>query len=384
MKYIVLLCDGLADRPIKELGNKTILQAANVPNINKCAKEGQCGYIHSTPEGMNPGSDICNLSIFGYNPKLYYTGRSPLEAMSMGIDLGPNDMAFRCNMVTIKDNVMESFTAHHINESYVTNIINKLNQEFACEPIEFYKGVSYRNLMVMRNVNINPKLIPPHDISDKDVTNYLPSGDGSDKLNEIMNRAKQFVFNGSIDTAEATGIWLWGEGSKPSLPSFESKFGLKGTVISAVDLVRGIGVCANMDITQVPNITGFTDTNFKGKAEYAINALKDHDYVFIHVEATDEAGHLGSVEEKLKAIELIDSEMMPIITEGLKEYGDYRLLITPDHATPIELKTHSNEKIPAVLWGSDIEADSNETYSEYLEPSFDLIDGYKIGELFLK
>lgn len=383
MKYIVLLCDGLADRPIKELGDKTILQAANIPNINNCAKEGMCGYIHSTPEGMNPGSDICNLSIFGYNPKLYYTGRSPLEAMSMGIDLGPNDMAFRCNMVTIKDNIMESFTAHHINESYVTNIIDKLNEEFKGEGIEFYKGVSYRNLMVIRNINIKPELTPPHDISDKEISDYLPKGEGSEKLQEIMDRAKKAAFDGSIDIDKATNIWLWGEGSRPSLPSYEKEFGLKGAVISAVDLVRGIGVCAGMDIIKVPNITGFTDTNFKGKAEYAVNALKDHDYVFIHVEAPDEAGHLGSVEEKLKAIELIDSQMMPIITKGLKEYGEYRLLITPDHATPIELKTHSAEKIPAVLWGTNINADSNEAYTEYLNPSFDLEDGYKISELFL-
>lgn len=193
------------------------------------------------------------------------------------------------------------------------------------------------------------------------------------------------MFNGIIDTGKATNIWLWGQGRKPALPAFIDEYKLKGAVISAVDLIRGIGVCANMDIIKVPNITGFTDTNFKGKAEYAVNALKEYDYVFIHIEAPDEAGHLGSIEEKLKAIQLIDSCMMPIILDGLKQYNDYRLLITPDHATPIELKTHSSEKIPAIIFGSDIQPDANMKYSEHLKsPSFDLKEGYKIAELFIK
>ena len=227
--------------------------------------------------------------------------------------------------------------------------------------------------------------IPPHDISDKDTTSYAPKGSGAEKLIEIMKRAKEKVFNGSIDTGKATNIWLWGQGKKPALPAFIDEYKVKGAVISAVDLIRGIGVCADMDIIKVPGITGFTDTNFKGKAEYAVNALKDYDYVFIHVEAPDEAGHLGSVEEKIKAIELIDSQMMPVILEGLKQYGEYRLLITPDHATPIELKTHSSEKIPAIIFGSDIKADDNKTYTEHIKsPSFDLKEGYKIAELFIK
>ena len=385
MKYIVLLCDGLADRPLKELDNKTIIEYANIPNIHKTAEHGICGYIHTTPEGMAPGSDICNLSIFGYNPKKYYTGRSPLEACSMGIELGENDMAFRCNTVTITNDIMESFTAHHIEEKYVENIINALNQEFKGEGIEFYKGVGYRNLMVIRNADMVLDTTPPHDISDKNVTPYAPKGKGAEKLIEIMQRAKDKVFNSSIDSGKATNIWLWGQGKKPALPDFYSEYKVKGAVISAVDLIRGIGVCADMDIIKVPGITGFTDTNFKGKAEYAVNALKDHDYVFIHVEAPDEAGHLGSIEEKVKAIELIDSQMMPVILEGLKKYGEYRLLITPDHATPIELKTHSAEKVPAVMFGSDIKADENMKYSEHIKaPSFDLKEGYKIAELFIK
>lgn len=385
MKYIVLLCDGLADRPLKSLNNKTILQAANTPNIDKTAEEGMCGFIHTTPNGMAPGSDICNLSVFGYNPKEYYTGRSPLEAVSMGIELSDKDIAFRCNTVTIKDNIMESFTAHHIEEKYVENIINALNEEFKGENIEFYKGVGYRNLMVLRNADeMALKLTPPHDITDKNVLEYLPSGKGADIIKSIMDRALKKVFSGSVDTGKATSIWLWGEGKRPALPLFKEKYGLKGAVISAVDLVRGIGVCAGMDVIKVPGITGFTDTNFKGKAEYAVNALDKYDYVFVHVEAPDEAGHLGSIEEKIKSIELIDKEMMPIIRNGLQKYDEYRLLITPDHATPIELKTHSAEAVPAVLWGTGIKADSNKEYNEQISASFNLEDGYKISELLIK
>lgn len=383
MKYLVLLCDGLADRPIKELGGKTIIEYANIPNINYAAENGACGYIQTTPDGMAPGSDICNLSVFGYDPRKYYTGRSPLEACSMGIELSPNDMAFRCNTVTIKDNIMESFTAHHIEEKYVENIINGLNNIFKSEGVEFYKGVGYRNLMVIRNADMELETTPPHDISDKDVTPYSPKGKGSQRLIEIMEKASKEVFNSGIDTGKATNIWLWGQGRKPALPAFKDEYKLKGAVISAVDLIRGIGVCAGMDIIKVPNITGFTDTNFKGKAEYAINALNDHDYVFVHVEAPDEAGHLGSIEEKIKAVELIDKEMMPVILEGMKKFGEYRVLITPDHATPIELKTHSKEKIPAVIYGSGVKADANKKYSENIQPSFDIKDGYKIADLFL-
>lgn len=383
MKYLVLLCDGLADRPLKELGDKTILEYANIPNIHFAAENGVCGYIQTTPDGMAPGSDICNLSVFGYDPRKYYTGRSPLEATSMGIELAPSDMAFRCNTVTIKDNVMESFTAHHIEEKYVENIINGLNNVFKNDGVEFYKGVGYRNLMVMRNVEMDVETTPPHDISDKDISPYSPKGNGSARLISIMEKASKEVFNGSIDTGKATNIWLWGHGRKPALPAFLDEYKLKGAVISAVDLIRGIGVCAGMDIIKVPNITGFTDTNFKGKAEYAVNALKDHDYVFVHVEAPDEAGHLGSIEEKVKAVELIDKEMMPVILEGMKQFGEYRIMITPDHATPIELKTHSREKIPAVIYGSGVKADSNKLYSENINPSFDLKDGYMVADLFI-
>lgn len=384
MKYLVLLCDGLADRPIASLGNKTIIEAANIPNIDKLAKDGECGLVNTVPNGMPAGSDVCNLSIFGYDPAKYYTGRSPLEAASIGVKLNENDTTLRCNFVTLGSNnsIMEDFTANHIDGIYSENIINALNEVFQDEPnIEFYKGVGYRHLVVLRDININPETTPPHNITGQEISSYLPKGDGGDLLQKIMNKS-QAVFNGKVDTAKANAIWLWGSGRKPELPSYKELYGLSGAVISAVDLIKGIGVCANLEVINVPGATGFLDTNFEGKAEYAIKALDKHDYVFVHVEATDECGHMGSIEKKIKAIEEIDSRMLPIIMNGIKKFGDYRILVVPDHPTPIELKTHSKEPVPAIIYGSGIKADGNTFYSENIKPTFNIKDGYKLSEYF--
>ncbi len=381
MKYITLLLDGLADRPIKELGDKTILQAANMPHINSLAKGGICGMINTVPEGMAAGSDICNLSIFGYNPKECYTGRSPLEAASIGVELGENDLAIRCNFVTITDGKMDSFTAHHITDEHGQNIIDKLNEMFKSDTVEFYKGVSYRNLLVLRNVKYDLNTTPPHDITGEDVSAHYPKGDGSDVLNELMQKSSA-IFDGSDRYGKANAIWLWGEGTKPTIKPYYDMYGKKGAVISAVDLINGIGVCSKQTILHVDGMTGFLDTNFKGKAEAAIEALKDHDHVFIHVEAPDETGHLGDYKKKIQSIEVIDEIMMPIIINGLKQFDEYRILITPDHATPVELKTHSKEPVPAIIYGTNIVADGNETYTEYVKPTFDIKDGYKIADYF--
>ena len=383
MKYFVLLCDGMADRPIPELNNKTIVESANIPYINSIAEKGICGFIHTVPNGMLPGSDVCNLSILGYDPKKYYTGRSPLEAISIGIELGSNDLALRCNTVTITNGVMESFTAYHIEDKFGQNIIDGLNEIFQGENVEFYKGVGYRNLAIIRDVDYEMDTTAPHDITGKPITSYLPKGRDGAKITDIMLRAKD-VFSGNHNTGKATDIWLWGQGKKPSMPLFKDIYNKTGAVISAVDLVRGIGCYAGFDVIKVPNVTGFLDTNFEGKAQYAIEALKTYDYVFVHVEAPDEAGHMGDIEKKIAAMELIDARMMPIILQGLEKFGDYKLLITPDHPTPIELKTHSNDPVPAIIYGTGITADSNKTYSEHIKPSFDIKDGYKIMEYFFK
>jgi len=383
MKYFVLLCDGMSDYKIPELGNKTILEYADTSNFDKIAKDGRCGLIKTTPDGMYPGSDICNLSIFGYNPADVYTGRSPIEAASIGVELSENDFAFRCNLVTLSEDgtVMEDFTAHHIDNDSAKMIINKLQEDLKNENIEFYPGVGYRNLMVIRNSDFRLKTTPPHDIIGKKIKEYLPEGEGADRILDIMGKGAEIVKN--MGTS-ANAIWLWGEGKRPNLKAFRSLYGIDGAVISAVDLVRGIGKLAGMKVINVPGATGFVDTNYEGKAEYSISALKDHDYVFVHVEAPDESGHMGRIDLKIKSVEDINKRMLPIIIEGLKSFGEYRILITPDHPTPISLRTHVAEPVPAIIAGSGVEADENHTYNEFVKPSFNVTEGYKIAELFIK
>ncbi len=383
MKYLVLLCDGMADFKIPELGDKTIIEYANTPNFDRLAEFGSCGLIHTVPEGMYPGSDICNLSIFGYDPKKYYTGRSPLEAASKGIDLDDTDMSFRCNIVTYSDNysVMEDFSGNHVSDEDASYIIDILNTEFRDQGFEFYSGVGYRNLIVVRNCDYDITTVPPHDIMGEKVKKYLPSGKGADGITELMNKANKLVAESGV--AGVNGIWIWGEGRKPKMDLYKTLYGVEGSVVAAVDLIKGIGKYAGLDIIEVPGATGFIDTNFEGKASYAVDSLNYGDYVFIHVEAPDEAGHMGSIEEKIKAVENIDSIMLPVILEGLKRFGDYRLLVTPDHPTPVSLRTHVKKPVPAVIYGKDVKKDSNTFYSEDILPSFVMNDGYKIAKYFL-
>jgi len=383
MKYLVLLCDGMADYKIPQLGNRTIIEYANIPNMDYLAKNGSCGKIHTVPEGMYPGSDICNLSIFGYDPRKYYTGRSPLEAASKGIDLDDNDMAFRCNIVTYSENYskMKDFSGEHVSQKTADNIIKRLNSEFKSEGFEFYSGVGYRNLMIVRDCDYNITSTPPHDIMGKNIDEYLPVGKGADKLVAVMKRANEII--AEMESENANGIWLWGEGRKPNMDPFQKLYGVGGSVVAAVDLIKGIGKYAGLDVIDVPGATGFIDTNFEGKAEYAVKSLENKDYVFVHVEAPDEAGHMGSIEEKIKAAENIDSIMLPIIMDGLANFDNFRILLTPDHPTPISLKTHVADPVPAIIYGSNVKKDKNVSYSEFITPSFDIVDGYKIADYFI-
>ena len=384
MKYIVLLCDGMADEKIESIGNKTIMEAANIPLFDYMAENGTCGLIHTTPEGMSPGSDICNLSIFGYNPKEVYTGRSPLEAASIGVNLNENDMAFRCNLVTLGENgtVMEDFSGHHVSNEDAKEIIDALNENFKGTNVEFYSGVGYRNLMIIRDCDVELKTTPPHDITGQKIQNYLPKGKGVEQILEIMQKGSKIATE--ANNSKVNAIWLWGEGRKPKLKPFESLYGIKGAVIAAVDLIKGIGINAGLEIIEVPGATGFIDTNFKGKAEYAVNALENNDYVFIHVEAPDEAGHMGSIEEKIKAAENINNIMLPILLDYVKNNSDVRILVTPDHPTPIKIKTHSDSPVPAIIYGKDVRADENREYNEFIKPSFNFENGYKIAEYLIK
>lgn len=384
MKYLVLLCDGMSDHKIAELGDKTVMQYADTSNFDLMAKGGACGFIRTAHGGLYPGSDICNLSVMGYDPFKYYTGRSPLEAGAMGITLGEKDMAFRCNLVTLTPDhlVMDDFSAHHIPGDNAKSAIAALNELFKDDGAEFYPGVGYRNIMVIRDADFELKTTPPHDIMGQEIKKYLPAGKGSDKINAILTKASEVFEKNTYGRANA--IWLWGEGGRPMLPLFKDMYGLKGSVIAAVDLIKGIGTFAGMNIINVPGATGFIDTNFEGKAEYAVKAFNECDYVFLHVEAPDEAGHMGSIEEKVRAVENINGRMLPILLDGLRSFGDYRILVTPDHPTPVKIRTHVNEPVPAIIYGSGVEADSNIEYNEFVKPAFFMEEGYKIAQYFLK
>jgi 2,3-bisphosphoglycerate-independent phosphoglycerate mutase len=361
MKFIILQGDGMADYPLEVLGGKTPLEAANTPNMDWLAARGVFGLAHVIPKGFPPGSDVGNMSIMGYDPALYHTGRSPLEAASMGVALGPKDIAFRCNLVTFggsaDDSVMEDFTAGHINTEEAREIIGDIAATLAGDGIEFFPGVSYRHLMVWRDGQEKMETTPPHDITDKKISGYLPKGDGAERLLKLMAASQAVLADHSVNKRRqangqrtATSIWLWGQGRAPALPPLTKRFGIKGGVISAVDIIHGLGVYAGLERIDVPGITGFLDTNFRGKGEYGVRSLEKNDFVFIHVEATDEAGHMGDVEKKIQALEDFDEKVVGTVLKGMAHRKDWRVLLMPDHPTAIALKTHVSEPVPFVLY----------------------------------
>ena len=363
MKYIILQGDGMADYPLDVLGGKTPLEAARTPNMDWLAVHGVFGIAHVIPEGFPPGSDVGNMSIMGYDPAVYHTGRSPLEAASIGVPLGPKDIAFRCNLVTLggsgDESFMEDFTSGHISTEEAGEIIRDLGQELGGNGIEFFPGVSYRHLMVWREGKEKMRTTPPHDITDQKVARYLPSGDGADRLLDLMEASKPILGDHRVNKKrqaaghrQATTIWLWGQGKAPALPSLTRRFGIKGGVISAVDIVNGLGVYAGLERVYVPGITGFLDTNYRGKGEYGVASLEKNDFVFIHVEAIDEAGHMGDVEKKIQAIEDFDEKVVGTVLKGMAQRKDWRVLLMPDHPTAIALKTHVAEPVPFVLFSA--------------------------------
>ncbi len=365
MKYIILIGDGMADHPIDILDGKTPLEIAGTPNMDRLATEGTLGIFKSVPEGYPPGSDVANLSILGYDPSRYYTGRSPLEAASIGVELGPEDVAFRCNLVSLSRNdgsddiIMHDYSAGHISTEEGGEIMESLNAELTGFDITFYKGTSYRHLMVWHGGKEKLELVPPHDISDRSVEGHLPTGEGAQTLLEIMEASQKILFNHPVNEKRraegkntADSVWLWGHGRAPVMETFEEKYKLSGSMISAVDLMNGMGIYAGLEILKVPGMTGYIDTNYAGKVEYALNSLKEKDFVCVHVEAPDEAGHQGNLPHKLQAIEDFDALVVGKMIEGAKELGDFNMLVLPDHYTPVELKTHTSEPVPFVLFKS--------------------------------
>lgn len=391
MKYIFLVGDGMSDEPVQAIGNKTPLEAADISNMDYLAERGVVGMCKTIPDGMPPGSDVANLSLLGFDPVRYYTGRGPLEAASIGIELGKNDCAFRCNLINIREGEMRDFSAGHISTEEADEVISGLNGKLSDEGVRFYTGVSYRHICVIRGKFDNLRCTPPHDITGKNTGEYLPEGEGRETVRRLMDESIDLLKSSSVNKKRidegktpATQIWLWGQGYKPELPSFPDRFGLKGSVITAVDLIRGIGGLAGLDVINVNGATGFVDTNYEGKADAAIESLKDRDFVFIHVEAPDEAGHAGDVDMKIKAIEEIDIRLLKRIIENVK--GDFRMLIMPDHPTPISIKTHSRSPVPFILSGTGVKPNDVNIYTEAVARKSDIFieKGHEVINLLFK
>ena len=397
MKYIILLGDGMADEPMTELDGKTPLEAAHTPHMDELCRKGRVGMAATVPDGYPPGSDVANLSVFGYNPVDCYSGRSPLEAASMGVELEPDDVAFRLNFVWLEAHFgkiyMGDFSAGHISTEEATELIQCLHGELGGDEFHFYPGVSYRHLMVWKNGKDQLKFTPPHDISTQSIEDHLPQGDGAAILHDLMNSAQMLLIDHPVNNRRvaqrqlpANSIWLWGHGRRPTMETYQQRYGLSGAVISAVDLIRGIGVIAGLDIILVPGATGYIDTNYRGKAEYAIDALKSRDFVYLHVEAPDEAAHGGLLKEKIEAIENFDREVVGTIINSLDQIGDCRVLVTPDHPTPVAKRTHTRDPVPFVLYDSRCDfASSALAYSEKeADKTGYKVKGYELMNLLLE
>lgn len=378
MKYAILVGDGMSDYPIAEMGNKTPLDVAKIPNMDEMAKQGMVGLVRTVPRGMKPASDIANLSILGYDPKAYYTGRGPLEAANIGVELGEDEVAFRCNLVTVNNDIMADYSAGHISDKEAEALIGQLNEKLGSPNIKFYHGKSYRHLLVIKtrsvdelNDLIKSSCTPPHDIASQNISKYLPKGNGAGLLSRLMAESrdileKQEINKVRVDLGEnpANMIWLWGQGTNPNMPTFKGMFGIDGAVISAVDLVNGIGKISGLELINVPGATGYYDTNYQGKGEYAVELLKRKDFIFVHVEAPDEAGHNGDLRAKITAIENFDKFVVGAVWNFLKTTGDFRVMVLSDHATPVALKTHVSDPAPFVMAGKNVTHNGFDIFSE--------------------
>lgn len=367
MKYLIVLTDGAAGRPVDEIGGKTALEAADMKCIDSFAARGEMGMVKTVPEGMAPGSDVANLSVMGYAPEIYHTGRSPLEAASMGIDMSPADVSFRCNLITVAgdgaydDLTIKDHSSGDISNEEAEELIRFISENLSTDEIQFYPGVSYRHVMVVHGGSTDYDLTPPHDVLEQRVGPNLPKREGAEYLTELMRKSYELLKNHPVNLARiekglnpANTIWIWGQGRKPSLTPFKEKYGIDGAVISAVDLIKGIAVCSGLESIDVQGATGTIRTNFEGKARAAVDAFKKgRQFVYIHLEAPDECAHQGSLSEKIESLQLIDRKIVKPVTDYLESSGeDFRLLVLPDHPTPVCLRTHSADPVPYVLYDS--------------------------------
>jgi 2,3-bisphosphoglycerate-independent phosphoglycerate mutase len=392
MKYAMIIPDGAADVPLEELGGKTPLEVAHKPHIDWIASHGKCGIVQTVPKGLPCGSDVAILSVLGYDPKQFYTGRAPLEAAAQGLTVGPDEWVFRCNLVTIIDGVMEDHSAGHISTEEAGAFIDELNRSMGGPNVHFYRGVSYRHLMTFRG-DCDVQTTPPHDILGQQAAAHLPTGKGAEALRALMERGKEILVGHEINTVRrdlgenpATGIWLWGQGKAPKLTPFAERFGVKAAAITAVDLVRGLAMLIGWDVIPVEGATGYLDTNYAGKGAAAVKALDNHDLVCVHVEAPDEAGHNANVKGKITAIEQIDLHIVGPVLHRLQAEGEeWRILVLPDHPTPCVIRTHTADPVPFAVAGKRIESVTAVPFSEANAAASDLHvkRGHELMEYFL-
>jgi len=371
MRFVVLIGDGMGDYPRSDLGGKTVLEAAETPNMDWIALHGKGGLARTIPPSMPPGSDVANMEILGYRTTEKFTGRAVFEALSMGHRLAEDDVAFRANLVTLEDGVMKDYSAGHIPTEESEELMKLLDEKLGTADIRFYPGVSYRNLMIWSGGKDTMETTPPHDIIGREYGEYLPKGEGAEEIVEIMRKAEAILADALVNKKRvASGklpgnaLWLWGQGRRLEIPTIEERYGFKGSVISAVDLVKGIGIAAGLTPIFVPGATGYIDTNYRGKATAALEALETSDFVYVHVEAPDEAGHNGDLKAKMKAIEDFDREVVGTILSHLKNDPGSAVLVTCDHRTPLEKRTHTREPVPFAYYGAGIAADGMTVFSE--------------------
>jgi len=375
MKYIILVPDGMSGLPVDDLNGRTCMEAANSPNMDMIARKGIVGTVKNVPKGMTPASDVANLSILGYDPEKYYCGRGPLEAANLGVELTGKDVAFRFNTVTVSDGIMADYSAGHISTEETRVLVEMLNKQLGSERFRFYTGTSYRNLLMVTCSSVGEAdalakvaCSPPHDILDKPIAKHLPQ---EKELVDLMNKSKDVLAGCDINKVRvdlgqnpANMIWLWGQGKKPDIPLFRDAYGVQGGIISAVDLLKGMGRVLGLEVAEVPGATGYYDTNYEGKAEAALEILRRKDLVFVHVEAPDEAGHNGDILAKVTAIENFDSKITGRILKELSGKTDFRVMILPDHPTPVKLRTHTNEPVPFAMAGKGIAPDEVTVFTE--------------------